>query len=743
MVKRFYSSIGLSCLLAMSLLFTTSSLSLAQMGSPLYQRYMKLQTEANELFKRGELTKAIERFEQALQIAPETSLAAATNNLAATYMRRANYYTKVKQDDTMALPDYQQAVYWLKYAWPQGVPKKPLHEDNTEIAEQQLNQAYRRLRVPDTVEAHLRAARQFRQQGQFRNAIVSYQEVLKLEANHQEARLGLGDLYTVLNRPDLATVAYKQVAEQEAPLPEGQEALVRLANSLQKQGDLEQAVDVLNQALEEDPNNKAALMMLEKLWRDEVKHNPNNAIAHANLARVFQQQQRYPLAQKAYDLAERLIQRQGQPMDVKMQVRLNRASFYEATQQWPLAEQAYSSILEVQPENTEALERLALIYQHNKRPDAAVAIYRNALKPGQEQDQASLHVTLLNVIGDLPEQRQQEQALENYAAAHPNSSLVAAAVGEKFHGWEQYDKAVRYYERAVHLDPNDATTWANLGLAQLSRGNSERAVDALEQARRLDPTNSMINEQAAQAIQQEGYRLYTLATEALQRGNRSQEALRHLERAVALEPDNPTYLLALGISQQQAEQTDKAIKTYSDYMALKPKDSAVYYYRGTAYQQQDNLSAAKKDYEKALSLNSGNTEAKQALAQVKQLESETQLAQAQGAFEVQRYEEALKRLEPLTKSGSTNSLAFYYKGLSLNELKRYKEAVPAFQRALELDSNLAEATYALALAYDQTQQTALAKQTYARFIQQVSGPEQTIPPEQQPYVDYARERLGS
>ena len=70
------------------------------------------------------------------------------------------------------------------------------------------------------------------------------------------------------------------------------------------------------------------------------------------------------------------------------------------------------------------------------------------------------------------------------------STLIFASgtIDEK----EDYTKAIETYKQAIRIDPEDAYTYNNLGIAYRSLGLYKDAVEAYKQAIRIDPVNAIV-----------------------------------------------------------------------------------------------------------------------------------------------------------------------------------------------------------------------------------------------------------
>jgi TolB-like protein/Flp pilus assembly protein TadD len=148
-----------------------------------------------------------------------------------------------------------------------------------------------------------------------------------------------------------------------------------------------------------------------------------------------------------------------------------------------------------------------------------------------------------------------EVATTKALALDGNSSDAHAALGMLRAGYHfDFSGGTKEYERALELNPNDATShhwFATDVLAAL--GESEREIAEMRRARELDPLSLVIN---------------TNLGEALRRAGRLDEAISQLRQTV--EMDGTFYFAhhALGVALERKGQFDKALDEYKKSVAL-------------------------------------------------------------------------------------------------------------------------------------------------------------------------------
>src|SRR5262249_19955420 len=188
---------------------------------------------------------------------------------------------------------------------------------------------------------------------------------------------------------------------------------------------------------------------------------------------------------------------------------------------------------------------------------------------------------------------------------------------------DDLEKAVRFYERAVQLDPAFALAWA-----RLSRVNAETYFDGLDTTpARRDATERALN--TAQKLQpnspetllaQAYYQYWVLRDYELAKGTfarvrellpgssdvpaalaliarrqgRWDESIAYWEQTLALDPRNIQWLATAAETYAMLRQFPAALKTYDRVLDIVPNDPATVAFEAEIYQTQGNLEQAGK-----------------------------------------------------------------------------------------------------------------------------------------------------
>ncbi len=122
---------------------------------------------------------------------------------------------------------------------------------------------------------------------------------------------------------------------------------------------------------------------------------------------------------------------------------------------------------------------------------------------------------------------------------------------------EQHDRALFYFKRAIHLDPDWSSPHVNLGIALARMGMRERALEAYDEAVAVDPQNPAAYENRAHLLREMG------CIEAAQ---------LDLEMALSINPKARSASVSLVALQRSIGDLDNAIENLAEALEHAPED---------------------------------------------------------------------------------------------------------------------------------------------------------------------------
>ena len=196
----------------------------------------------------------------------------------------------------------------------------------------------------------------------------------------------------------------------------------------------------------------------------------------------------------------------------------------------------------------------------------------------------------------------------------------------------QSDEAIRHYQEALRLEPDDPTVRHLLGIALGRRGRIDEAITQFQETVRLAPAyplahynlgNTLLEKgRIDEAIRQyqEVIRLLPNYVEpynnlglALARKGQTDEAITQYREALRLQPDDPDIHFNLGAVLARRGQLDEAIRHYQETLRRQPDRAEVHNNLGAAFQQQGHTGEAIREFQEALRLKPDYAEARRNL----------------------------------------------------------------------------------------------------------------------------------
>ena len=202
--------------------------------------------------------------------------------------------------------------------------------------------------------------------------------------------------------------------------------ILQQANAYAKTGQLQQAVQLAQQALKADPKHPDILNLLGILIGQQ--NNPNKAITYFRRA------------------------------------------------------------LKQAPEEPLFLYNLGNVLEKSQQSDEALCVYQQALT--FNPNIAEAHNNIGNIQKEQGDLKKAEQSYLSSLALKPNLISALHNLSIALRKQERYDEALSYCTRAISLDPTAAPPHNNLGILRYKQNCNEAAISSFKKALSIDPTLS-------------------------------------------------------------------------------------------------------------------------------------------------------------------------------------------------------------------------------------------------------------
>jgi cellulose synthase operon protein C len=412
------------------------------------------------------------------------------------------------------------------------------------------------------------------------------------------------------------------------------------------QNDANSAVNSLQNALRDDPDNAVAHYQLgnafaqqhndsraDSEWREAVRLRPDMTDAQRSLAAL---ELRRGDIDGVLQTAQQIISAQPYSADgfiLKGVAELDRQKYKDAQQDaeqaarrapqspapyaqlgniqlaqkhYAEAEKFYQQALERDPASSEGLSGLMNTYFAQKQFDKAIvaANVQIAKSPNNANFYDLLGTALFNAKKDLPGA---DAALHKAIELDRNNSDAIEKLGKVQVQEGSADKALALYQQSIKDNPREVRFYILSGELYAAKQDWEHAKSMYQQALSISPDHPLASNNLAYVI--------------LQQGGNVDVAMGLAQTARRGMPDSPNAADTLGWAYYQKGIYGSAINQFREALRLSekrgdPDDAEVHYHLGLAYQKDNKSALARQHLEKAVKLNPNNPDAKKALSEM-------------------------------------------------------------------------------------------------------------------------------
>lgn len=320
-----------------------------------------------------------------------------------------------------------------------------------------------------------------------------------------------------------------------------------------------------------------------------------------------------------------------------------------------------------------------------------------------------------------------ERQLNEVLQAAPEDAAALNLLGALRAKQGRFDEADALFGRAVRSDEGLTSARMNLAHLYLLKGDPEKAAAELREVLRREPSNAeaghrlawlllrqnRLDECIALAESLKGTRaasapLFAVLGDAHLRKGDARAALAALQKAVELDPAEPTYHFALGSAwlKQQRPDLDAAEPSFRQFLKLRPDDAQGQLHLGYVLLKQKRSAEAREWLEKIVRANKATPETFYYLGLI-----------AQGENDDARAAELFGQSIQLAPS-------FYHAHVALGatylKLKDYERARHALEAGIKLNPEDPKAHYNLALLYARLKEPERAREEMS-IVERLKG----------------------
>src|SRR4051812_15026330 len=497
---------------------------------------------------------------------------------------------------------------------------------------------------PKSAEPRAELAGLYARQDKAREALDAAEDALKVGPTNEEANRVLGTVLAALaeqrqpGRPgdDVSQYPKRAMAALEIARGDGS-------------GDLNIDLSLARLYLDADRYADAIPLM-----RRIVLEQPQYAEGWLLLAEA---QEGSGAPEAAVETLQQLLTEQPQFFRARVQL----AETYDRERQFDKAAEAWTAVQALNPKNTEIASRRASSLINAGRPADALPMLRDAIKQapndlrlgfmlaqaqrdtgdvdGAEATARALHlahpddVRSAYLVGQLLEARGRYQEIVDFVKPEiarlrttpgkaPQAAALLGTEGLALQQLRKYDEAIAVYKDAAVLAPDDAASQVLLIQGYSAAGRHKDALDTAEKTRAKFPQDTSVLYQTGAALDRAGKRdeaektfrdliakdpldsaaLNYLGYMLAERGPASNldEAVTLIQRALKVDPGNPSFLDSLGWAYVQQGKLDLADEPLATAAAKVPGNSVIQEHLGDLRQKQNRRDEAIAAWQRAL-----------------------------------------------------------------------------------------------------------------------------------------------
>jgi cellulose synthase operon protein C len=498
--------------------------------------------------------------------------------------------------------------------------------------------------LPDNSEGYRMLGDFYFATGNIDKAIAEYGSLYSDHSKDPQVRKNYIQLLILKNRLDEAAKLNNEILKSNA---HDIDALVYKGQIQLRKNDTAGAIDSLQNALRNDPNNAVAHYQLglayqqqldaaraESEWREAVRIRPDLTDAQRALAALELQRgdvdgllataqqiinaqpyspdgfllkgvaeiagQNYSDAQQD---AEQAMQRA--PQSPAPYVELGNVQL--AQKHHAEAEKFYQQALDKDPSSAEGLSGLMNTYFAQKEYDKAIAAanVQIAKSPKTSNFYDLLGTALFNGKKDLPGA---EAALQKAVDLDKNNTDALEKLGKVQVQEGNVDQAITLYQQSIKDNPREVRFYILTGELYESKQNWDQAKSMYQQALNIQPDHPLASNNLAYVM--------------LETGGNVDVAMAMAQTARRGMPDSSNAADTLGWAYYQKGIYQSAISQFQEALRLgekrgEPDDAVIHYHLGMAYEKANQMGLARQQLEKAIKLSPNNADAKKALSELR------------------------------------------------------------------------------------------------------------------------------
>ena len=230
------------------------------------------------------------------------------------------------------------------------------------------------------------------------------------------------------------------------------------------------------------------------------------------------------------------------------------------------------------------------------KTEVAKELYNRVLKIDPNHSQALKNIAVIFI--NLKDYQKAKEYYEKAVEIDPNSADAYYNLGIIFKELKEYQKAKSCYEKADNIQPNNTIIQTNLGIIFKDLGENQKAKDCYEKAIKINSNNAKAH-----------YNLGVIYKDS----GELQKAKICFKKVIEINPNEQETHNSLGVIFQELGEYQKAKDCYEKAIEIKPNYGDVYYNLGQLLHESGEYHLAENYLKKAIQIKPGDIRASNSL----------------------------------------------------------------------------------------------------------------------------------
>lgn len=361
--------------------------------------------------------------------------------------------------------------------------------DNTGKAENYLSEVVKL--KPDELEAHYLLASVYAKQRNYSSAVSSYKKIIELNPNGDSAHLGLGMVYLRMMRWKDALEPLNKAIQINL---DNVEAYYHMGNAYEELKEFNKATEAYKNYLKQNPKNSEAAynrlgvcqMELKQYedatvsFQEALKTNSQDLEINFKLAQAYQNAGLYDDAAKKYILLAKLSPKAAIAYFGTV-IRM-----YDEAKIPDKAVEAAQMMIEIDPNNSDAIYNLGFMYIKMEKYDEAIEAFNKVIEIRPDMEYAYIQIGFC--YNKMKKYKESVAIYEKLVKVSPNNADGWYSIGINNMLQKKFSPAIDPLLKAIELRPDSGNAYYNLSICYLNLKDNYSARDVYEKLKTIDPS---------------------------------------------------------------------------------------------------------------------------------------------------------------------------------------------------------------------------------------------------------------